>query len=220
MYERICQSIEQNKVIAIIRKVYGTELLMLSVALSKGGLKLIEVTFDKTDPLCNKKTAEAIYSLRKNLRSDVHVGAGTVLELEQVEIAKNAGAEFIISPNSCPKIIGRTKDLGMVSIPGALSPTEVVTADLAGADYVKIFPVNCLGENYLAAIKAPLGHVRFIATGGVNANNLHKYLMNGYVGAGVGGYLSESSLIETDNFKELERRAALVMSIVKRGDGE
>lgn len=207
--------IEQNKVIAIVRKVYGEDLINLASALSKGGVNLIECTFDQIDPDCIRKTTDAISALKSNLGDVMHVGAGTVLSVEQVDAAYGAGAEFIISPNTCPAVIRRTKELGLISIPGAMTPSEILLAHDEGADFVKLFPAATLGFKYIKDILAPISHVKLIATAGVNEENFKEFLDLGIVGAGISGRLTDKKLIGAGDWDELQRRAEVFTRIAQ-----
>ncbi len=206
--------IEKYSVICICRKLYGDELLNLAKALSNGGVKLIEVTFDQSDPDGASKTAEAIAALREAFEGTMKIGAGTVLTKQQVDIAKSAGAEYIISPNTDAEVIRYTKENGLVSIPGAMTPTEILTAHHSGADFIKLFPATWLGFPYIKDIIAPLSHVSLIATGGVNEENLKDYYNLGFSGAGISSRLSNSKLIQEGNFSEITERSKNFMTIV------
>ncbi|WP_418482257.1 bifunctional 4-hydroxy-2-oxoglutarate aldolase/2-dehydro-3-deoxy-phosphogluconate aldolase [Dysosmobacter sp.] len=208
--------INKSKVIAIVRKVYGSDLDKLSKALCDGGVKLIECTFDQIDPDCSKKTAQAISMLCHERGNDMRIGAGTVLSPEQVDVAYNAGAKFIISPNVNPAVIKRTKELGMISIPGAMTPSEILTAHDLGADLVKLFPAGTLGMKYIKDILAPITHVKLVATGGVTEDNFADFLALGMTGAGVSGRLTDKKLISEGNWAELSRRAAAFAEIAGR----
>jgi len=199
--------IEKHKVIAICRRVYGEDLLRLAEALSEGGVKLIEVTFDQSDPARLEKTARSMEMLHSHLEGAIRFGAGTVLTTAQVEAAKEAGGEYIISPNTDPEVIVHTRTLGMVSIPGAMTPTEILAAHKCGADFVKLFPASDLGLSYMKAISAPISHVKLLATGGVTEENFQAYLQAGFIGAGVSGRLCDKRLIADGNFQEITRRA-------------
>lgn len=199
--------IEKHKVIAICRRVYGADLLRLAQALCEGGVKLIEVTFDQSDPQCLEKTTGSMRMLREHLTDAIRFGAGTVLTPEQVEATFRAGGEYIISPNTDPEVIAKTKELGMVSIPGAMTPTEILTAHKCGADFVKLFPASDLGLSYMKSISAPISHVKLLATGGVTEKNFADYLRAGFWGAGVSGRLCDRKLIAEGNFREITRRA-------------
>lgn len=218
MTERTKEFIEKNKIIAIVRKTYGEELLKLTNALLTGGVKLIEVTFDQADNSGEEKTALAIKSIKKEFGNRILVGAGTVLSEKQVQIAHDAGAEYIISPNTNVKVIEKTNDLGLVSIPGALTASEILGAHDAGADFVKIFPVRALGVNYIKDIRGPINHVKLIATAGVNPQNLPDYLSVGFSGAGVSGYLTDKKLITKGEFSTLSQHAQVLTNIVNEFD--
>lgn len=199
--------IRKHKAIAIIRKIYGDDLVRLGKALSDGGVRLMEVTFDQADPGCLTKTGESIRTLCRLYGDNMLIGAGTVMNTMQVETAKNAGAKYIISPNVSEEVITYTKNLGLVSIPGAMTPTEIAAAHDYGADFVKLFPIGDLPPGYIKSIKGPLGHIEYLATGGVSAKNFGGYLDSGFSGAGIGSYLSDRKLIAEGNFDELTRRA-------------
>ena len=138
-----------------------------------------------------------------------------MLNEAQVDAAFSAGAKYIISPNTNERVIRRTKELGMVSIPGAMTPTEILAAHDAGADLVKLFPATTLGFKYIKDIQAPISHVRLVATGGVNEENFGQYLDVGFAGAGISGRLTDKQLIAEGNWDELSRRAAAFAKIVE-----
>lgn len=207
--------IEKNKVITIVRRLYGEDLLTLSDALLAGGVRLIECTFDQADPEYIEKTSEAIRALSQRHGGEMLVGAGTVLTSEQVDAAYKAGAKYIISPNVNRDVIYRTKELGLVSIPGAMTPSEILAAHEYGADLVKLFPATTLGFKYIKDILAPISHVKLVATGGVNEENFRQYLDLGFAGAGISGRLMDRSLIADKNWAEIIQRAKKFSSIVK-----
>ena len=211
----ILEEMLESKVVSIVRRVYGEDLKNLAGALCAGGVKFIECTFDQVDPDHLKKTAEAISMLKETYGDKMHVGAGTVLTPAQVNAAYEAGGEFIISPNVSPAVIGRTRKLGLISIPGAMTPTEILTAHDLGADVVKLFPANTLGLKYIKDIMAPITHVKLLATGGVTVDNFADFLAAGMVGAGVGGYLSDKKLIAEGNWAELTQRAEAFSAIAR-----
>ena len=207
--------IVENKVIVICRKVYGDSLLRLAEALYDGGVKMIEVTFDQADPDCTEKTTGAMRMLQERFRGAMRFGAGTVLTTEQVDAACEAGGEYMISPNTNLQVIARTKELGLVSIPGAMTPTEILTAHDAGADFVKLFPVGSLGAGYLKAVKAPLSHIKIMAVGGVNEENAAEFLKAGAAGLGVGGNLAKKAWIEAGEYDRLTAAAKALVEAVR-----
>lgn len=204
-----------NKVVVICRKVYGESLMRLAHALHDGGVKMIEVTFDQADPDCIAKTTEAIRSLQAEFQGAMRFGAGTVLTTEQVEAAAAAGAEYMISPNVNANVIRRTKELGLVSMPGAMTPSEILTAHDLGADIVKLFPANYLGLAYAKDIMAPISHVKLLATGGITEQNFADYLAQGFVGAGISSRLADKKCIAAGDFAEITRRASVFSAIAK-----
>ena len=128
------------------------------------------------------ENAKNIEMLVKNFEGRMLIGAGTVIRENQVELTKSAGGKFIISPDTCQRVIEKTRELEMVSMPGALTPTEIQTAHSFGADFVKLFPVNMFGVEYVKAVKAPLSHIKLLAVGGIDENNIADYLAAGASG--------------------------------------
>jgi len=216
MSKQVIEAIERSKVIVIVRRLYGENLLNLASALVDAGVELMEITFDQSDPDCLSKTSDAIRMLAERFSGRLLPGAGTVLNTAQVDAAMAAGAKYIISPNTNVDVIRYTKQKGLVSIPGAMTPSEIITAHESGADFVKIFPASELGLNYIKDIKGPISHVKLVATGGVNENNFEDFLKVGYVGAGIGGRLTDKEQIAAGNFAELGRRAKTLLDIAKK----
>lgn len=205
--------ITENKIITICRRVYGKDLMQLAAALCEGGVRLIEVTFDQADPDCVAKTCESIRQLCDNFGHKMIFGAGTVLTPEQVKAAAAAGAKYIISPNIDADVIACTKELGLVSMPGAMTPSEILTAHKLGADIVKLFPAGYLGFGYIKDILGPISHVKLCATGGVTEDNWGTYLDYGFAGAGISGRLCDKKCIISGNFEEITRRAKTFVEI-------
>ena len=130
----------------------------------------------------------------------MYIGAGTVITEKQVELTKSAGGLFIISPDTYGAVIDKTRMLEMVSMPGALTPTEIQAAHRYGADFVKLFPVTSLGIDYVKAVKAPLSHIKLLAVGGINENNMSDYLKAGISGFGIGSNIVDKKLVEANDF--------------------
>ena len=194
--EDVISDILKNKIIVIMRGYTTDELIFAVEAMEKGGVRLVEVTFDQSGKISNEDTASQIKELKERFRGRVRIGAGTVMTPEQVELAYNAGAEYIISPDCYKEVIEKTRELGMVSLPGAITPTEAANAYRWGADFVKLFPNSEFKPSYLKALAAPLSHIRFLAVGGVNADNLKEYLAAGAVGIGVATAIASKDLIK------------------------
>ena len=201
--EKLLATIQKEKVIAIARCVPAAEIVKLAGAILEGGLSLMEVTFDHSRPDGIKNTLASIEMLNRELGGRMNVGAGTVLTPEQVRQAADAGAKYIISPDMREEVICQTKKLGLISIPGAMTPTEVRKAYDTGADLVKLFPASILGPAYIKSIRGPLPFIPLLATGGINPGNIGQYLAAGAAGAGVGGNLVSVELVRKGDFEAI-----------------
>lgn len=205
--EKVIEKILEGKIITIVRGVAKEKLISLAQAMYDGGIRLIECTYDASGKVSDEETASSIELLSKHFEGKMTVGAGTVLTEKQVELTKKAGGRFIISPDTNPDIIRKTKKLGLVSIPGALTPTEIVTAHRSGADFVKVFPVGALGYRYIKDVKAPLSNIRLLAVGGIDENNMKDYLDAGVCGIGIGSGIVKKKMIDEDDFKVITELA-------------
>lgn len=203
MSKEVLNKILEGKIIAIVRGIPSDEVVGLADALVKGGISCIEVTFDQSSAEKAQDTLKAISNICQALGDKVCVGAGTVMTTQQVEAAAAAGAEYMISPNTNAAVITRTKELDKVSIPGAMTPSEVAEAYELGADIVKMFPAGVLGCAYIKAVKAPLKHISVTAVGGVNPGNCADFIRAGAVGVGVGGNLVSPQLVKEGRFEEI-----------------
>lgn len=203
MSKEVLNKILEGKIVAIVRGIPSDEVVGLAKALVEGGISCIEVTFDQSSEEKAQDTLKAISNISKALGDRVCVGAGTVMTVKQVEAAVAAGAEYMISPNTNAAVIKRTKELDKVSIPGAMTPSEVVEAYELGADIVKMFPAGVLGCAYIKAVKAPLKHIPVTAVGGVNPGNCADFIRAGAVGVGVGGNLVSPQLVKEGRFEEI-----------------
>ncbi|WMJ83520.1 bifunctional 4-hydroxy-2-oxoglutarate aldolase/2-dehydro-3-deoxy-phosphogluconate aldolase [Oscillospiraceae bacterium LTW-04] len=203
MTETTLQTILESKVIAIVRGISAQGVCELAQAMKQGGLRCIEVTFDHTSEAARQETLKSICAIKAQFGHEMCIGAGTVLSVEDVGEAQRAGAEYIISPNTDAAVIKETKHLGLVSIPGAYTPSEVVFAHQCGADVVKLFPAGILGAAYIKALKAPLKHIPMMAVGGVTPQNTPDFLTAGAVGVGVGGNLVSPKLVAERRFEEI-----------------
>ena len=201
------EQIEKNKVIVIVRGVEKEKLIPMCQAIYDGGLRLIECTYDASGKISDEEIAGNIKMLADYFDGKMIVGAGTVLTEKQVELTKKAGGKFIISPDTNPDIIKKTKEEELVSIPGALTPSEITLANRSGADFVKIFPMDMMGVKYIKDLKAPLSHVKMLAVGGVTADNMKDYLDAGASGIGIGSGVVNKKLISENNFEEIAKLA-------------
>ena len=207
MREQVIERIAEGKVIAIVRKLDARSLRDLARALVEGGVSLIELTFDQANPDSWADTCAGIRTLNGAFSGAVLAGAGTVLTAAQVEMAREAGAKYIISPDANGDVIGRARELGLVSIPGCMTPTEIAAALRAGADFIKIFPAGTLGADYVKAVRAPLNHARMLAVGGVDERNAAEFIRAGCMGVGAGGGLVNKEWIAAGEFSRITELA-------------
>lgn len=198
-------------IIAIIRGFEPDVCLRLAEAYEKGGINMVEVTFNQKAPETWKDTAKAIKSIKEHFGGDVKVGAGTVLTEEQLKICEDAGGEYMITPNVNSALIRKCVSDGLMAMPGALTPTEAVEAFTAGASYVKIFPAASLGPGYVKAIMAPLSHIPFLAVGGIGPDNVADFIKAGCKGAGVGGNLTNKEWIKAGEWDKITATAAFLV---------
>ena len=215
MRQQTIEAIEKEKIIAIVRGADPEQCLKVAAALYEGGIRLMEITYNQKDPASFQTTADTIAAVAREFEGRMLVGAGTVTTPELVEMTAKAGGRYIISPDANPAVIRRTRELGLVSIPGALTPTEVMSAHWAGADFVKLFPVGSLGTAYIKAIRAPISHVKMLAVGGVNEKNIGKFLSTGLCGAGIGGNLANKKWIEAGEYDKITETARALVEAVQ-----
>lgn len=207
MMDHVLDRILEEKIIAIVRGISSSQITLLAEALQAGGIHCIEVTFDQSSSEGQADTLASIRSLCKQFGSTACIGAGTVMTTEQVRLAAEAGAEYMISPNVSEAVIRETKRLGKISIPGAMTPSEIVHAYELGADIVKVFPCASLGPSYIKAIKAPLKHIPITAVGGVTVENCAEFIKAGAVGVGAGGNLVSAKLVAEGRLDEITATA-------------
>ena len=213
--ETMFENILNEKIIMIIRGISAEKLCNVADAMYRGGIRLMECTYDASGKVSDEETAKSIEMLAKRFEGKMLIGAGTVLKKEQVWMTKAAGGKFIISPDANEEIIAETKKAGLISIPGALTPTEITAAHRAGADFVKLFPISSMGASYVKAICAPLSHIRFLAVGGINENNIHDYLHCGVCGFGMGLNAQDKEHIVNNNFAAIEEKCRKLTNAVK-----
>ena len=207
--------IQETKLITIVRGLEPHALRNLAQALLDGGVRMIEITFSQNEPDSWKETAEGIRQLSSFFPGKLLVGAGTVMSLEQLSMAFDAGAQYIISPNVDEEIINHTRKLSLVSLPGAMTATEIVIAYKAGADMVKVFPVGTLGPGYIKSVRGPLSNIPLLAVGGINEQNAGDYIKAGAMGVGVGGNLVNKQWIANGEFDKITTLAKLYVQAVR-----
>jgi len=216
MRETVLEWVAREKVVAIVRGAESSVCTRVAEALYAGGIRLMEITYDQRSPESWEDTAAAIGQTARRFEGRMLVGAGTVTEPGLVELTHRAGGCFIISPDTNEAVIRRTRELDMVSMPGAMTPTEILTAHRAGADFVKLFPAAGLGPAYLRAVCAPLSHVKIMVVGGIDEKNVGAFLAAGAAGAGVGGNLANRQWIWDGAWDKITQAARLLTGAVRQ----
>ena len=216
MRENVIETIKKEKLIAIVRGIAPEKCLKVAGALYAGGFRLVEITFDQKNPDSWATTAAAIKAVSEAYSGTMEVGAGTVTSVKLVELAASAGAKYIISPDTNIDVIKRTRELGLVSMPGALTPTEILTALEAGADIVKVFPAGALGPGYVKDVMGPLKQATIMVVGGVSLENIADFFRAGAACAGIASNLVSKSLVDADDYAAIAERAAAFVQAAKR----
>ena len=214
MCEKIIQAVIREKLVVIVRGVENKKFLPLAQAMYDGGIRLLEITYSANGSVSDERTAENIRMLSEALKDKMYIGAGTVLNEKQVELTAKAGGKFIISPDTCVDVIKKTKELGLVSMPGAVTPSEIQSAHKAGADFVKLFPATNLGPDYIKAVLAPLSHIKLLAVGGIDCNNMRDYMKAGACGFGIGSNIIDKKALKEENYAAITELARLYVSAV------
>ncbi len=198
--------LQQHRIIAVIRASDQSVGRQMAQAVAKGGIQLIEITWN-TDA-----AADLIRHLRQAL-PNCTIGTGTLLNQEQVKQAIEAGAEFLFTPHTDTSLINTAVNAGFPIVPGALSPSEIVTAWEAGASCVKVFPIQAVGGvSYIKALQGPLGHIPLIPTGGVTFANAKDFITAGAIAVGLAGDLFPTSLIASEDWQGITQRAKKLRS--------
>lgn len=193
--------IEAGRIVAILRGDAGNADQVLSATLADAGITALELTVDSPDAFSR------IGHLAQAWAGRMAIGAGTVLTVEQVRRAADAGAAFIVSPNRNTAVIAAAVSLGLVAIPGCQTPSEIVEAIDAGAQAVKLFPAQALGPAFVHAVRAPLGDVRLVPTGGVTPELARAYRDAGAWALGAGSELLGRDLAQGIDTAALAARA-------------
>lgn len=204
------QRVLNGGLVAIIRAPSSEQLVSVARALYEGGIDVIEVTF--TVP----RVLEILAEVRRDLGSKVLLGAGTVLDTETARAALLAGAEFIVSPTVNTDVIQLCHRYDKLIMPGAFTPTEVLTAWEAGAEVIKIFPAEIGGPALLKAIHGPLPQIRLMPTGGVNLETLRDFVKAGACAVGLGSALVEKEAVARGDMVRLRDLAAEYVALMKK----
>jgi 2-dehydro-3-deoxyphosphogluconate aldolase/(4S)-4-hydroxy-2-oxoglutarate aldolase len=197
-------------IVAIVRSADPGPLVEVVKALADGGVTVTEVTLTVPNAL------DVIREAKRQVGDRVLLGAGTVLDAETARAALLAGAEFIVSPNTNPDVIRLCRRYDKLVMPGAFTPTEVVTAWEAGADIVKVFPADVVGPAYFKALRGPLPQVKLMPTGGVDLTTATEFLKAGAVCLGIGTQLVEPKALAARDFARMTTLARQYVEIIRK----
>ena len=200
----------EKRIVAVVRAPSPDRVMDICRALADGGVTVLEITFTVPDAL------DLIRKVRDDLGDRITLGAGTVLDPETGRAAILAGAEFIVSPTINLDLIRLCKRYDKAVMPGAFTPTEILTAWEAGADIVKVFPADVGGPAYFKAIRGPLPQIKLMPTGGVNLDTARAFLDAGAVALGTGSSLVTKSAVASGNMAEITSLARQFCAIVSR----
>jgi 2-dehydro-3-deoxyphosphogluconate aldolase / (4S)-4-hydroxy-2-oxoglutarate aldolase len=211
--EQTLSRILEVGIVAVVRSEQSETLVKVVAALAEGGVTAAEVTFTVPDAL------DVIRQVRKEVGDAVVLGAGTVLDPETARAALLAGAEYIVSPVLNLDVIRLCRRYDKAVMPGAFTPTEVLTAWEAGADIVKIFPADVGGPAYLRALRGPLPQIRLMPTGGVDLSTAEAFMKAGASCLGVGSSLVDSKAIAAGDFTRIRELASQFTTVVRYARG-
>lgn len=198
----IVRAIRDIGIIPIVRAGSADEAMRVVDALQAGGLRTVEITLTVPGAI------GLLESLSKKIGGSVVLGAGTVLDPETARRAILSGAEYIVSPNLNPEVVRMTRRYGKASLPAGLTPTEVLAAWEAGADFVKVFPCGTVGgADYVKALRAPLPQVEMVPTGGVNLQTVGAFFKAGAAAVGVGGELVDRAAVRQKQWEVITGNA-------------
>ena len=196
--EKISASIIDAGLVAIVRVHHPELALPIAKALVAGGIRAVELTMTIPNAL------DAIRTIDRELGNNILLGVGTVIDDDTCKAAIDAGAKYIISPITKPSLVENAHAMDRPVMLGACTPSEAQAAYEAGSDFIKIFPADSLGPNYIKALLAPLTHLKIIPTGGVNLDTMESFLAAGSTALGIGSSLLKNNIINSENWSELE----------------
>ena len=200
----------ESGVVAVLRAKDSTQLFEAAVALEAGGVRSIEVTMTTPNALA------VIAEVCKKLGEKVLVGVGTVLDAETARQAILAGAEFVVGPTLSLEVIQMCRRYSKIVVPGAFTPTEILTAWESGADLVKLFPATAVGPKYIKDLKGPLPQIPIVPTGGVDVNNAGEFIKAGAAAVAAGTSLVDSKALAARDFGAITAMAQRFVSAVRQ----
>lgn len=211
---QIIEQLLNPGIIAVVRAKRTAQVVPLAEALVAGGVIAVEITMTTPNAIAAIREASA------KLGAHALIGVGTVLDEATCRAAIEAGAQFIVSPVGRYELVAIAHQAGKPIMLGAYSPTEAQLAHEAGSDFIKIFPADTLGSNYVKALRAPLPHLRIVPTGGVDLNTIGEFFEAGCVAVGAGSSLVSREVLEKDDWETLTRIAKDFVRAAQAARGE
>ncbi len=202
----ILAAVEASGVVAIIRTKDANRVFDIVGALSRGGVRALEITMTVPGAI------ELIRAVSRSLPGDILLGAGTVLDAETAHGVIDAGAQFVVAPVFDPGTVRACNERDVPVMPGCYTPTEMLQAWRAGADVIKVFPATTLGPGYLKDIAAPLPQLRLLPTGGVTPENAGTWIRAGAFALGIGSALVDKTAVAEGDFAKIEAAARLTIA--------
>lgn len=200
------ETLSGQRAIGVVRASKFTLGMEMAKAIAQGGMKLIEIAW-------NSDQAPTLVTQLRQVLPECQIGVGTILSVDQLYAAIQAGAQFCFSPHVDANLIKAALAENIAVVPGALSPTEIVTAWQAGASSVKVFPVERLGgSQYIRSLQGPLGHIPMIPTGGVSLDNAEAMIKAGAIAVGLSSNLFPTPALKAGNWPEISRRVELLLT--------
>jgi 2-dehydro-3-deoxyphosphogluconate aldolase/(4S)-4-hydroxy-2-oxoglutarate aldolase len=214
--EDILRQLRETGVIAVIRTDSPEQFTDVAASLVEGGIRFIEITMTTPNAL------ELMHQCSKAFADQIQIGSGTVLDSETAQAAVSAGARFVVSPVFNPDVVRFCNRYAIPVMPGALTPTEVLTAWIGGADVVKVFPARIGGPKYFKDLKGPLPQVEILPTGGVNLQTAPEFIKAGACAVGIGAALVDPVAVEKGEFDVIRKNAISLIQKIReaRGDRE
>lgn len=205
----LIEEIERYKLMVAVRTSTPESAFRAAKACIDGGVKLLEITFSVPD-------ADDVIR-RLNKETSAHIGAGTILRIQEAKKAIKAGASYIVSPHFDERIVTFTKREGLISIPGACTPTEICSAHRAGGDVIKLFPFHEIGGiHFLKVIRGPLPFIRYMLCGGITVKNLSQYLAENPACILIGSAIIKKNYVLSENWKAITQETVQFVSSLKR----
>ena len=206
--------------VAIARGLPEEKLADVAQALYEGGVRFFELTYDQRRDDAQAYLARSVKSVYDRLGDKLTLGVGTVMTADQVRTAHDAGAKFVVAPNTDVAVVETGKKLGLLTSPGALTPTEIAFAHSIGADIVKLFPAGSMGFDYIRNVRGPLNYIPLMATGGVNPDNISDFFDAGIQVVGTFPTVIPPADVAADRYENITRLARLHVEAVQKAKAQ